>query len=429
MVKIPSLQNKNFVFLSEIIGLPVYDQKTQKKIGKVHDLSATTKEIYPRITGMLVHDGKKYYFPWSKIASIEYNVVVVKDIEESDIKEFNPTDCDILLKETFWDKQIVNISGSNLVRVNDIQLLRENANLWVAHVDIGFRGLLRRLGWEEVFCSVSEWLFAYKIVDNLISWKFVHPIGADASCPPMKLQLSHEKLSEIHPVDLAEILLDIGVNERTTIFRSMNNVTAAKTLQELPRKTQIEMLEALEKERVVNILSEMPVDETVDLLSEISDKAQHSILANMKKEKAAEIRNLLTHSEKIAGALMNTDFLAVPMGWTVEQTLSFVKENSKTAENIYYIYVKDDKESLVGAMTIRQLFQNEPARPIAEIMKKRLTKVRIDTDRKKVAVLFVKYNFNVLPVVDKQNKLKGIITIKDALEAAYPEIKEDAEVK
>ncbi|MBU2613963.1 MAG: CBS domain-containing protein [Elusimicrobia bacterium] len=429
MVKIPSLENRNFIFLSELIGLPVFDNKTQKKIGTIQDLSATTKEVYPRITGLLVQDGKKYYFPWSKVASLEYNVVVVKDIEETDRREFNPTECDILLKETFWDKQIVNISGSNLVRVNDLHMLKENANLWVAHVDVGFRGLLRRLGWEETFCSVSEWLFSYKIENNLISWKFVQPTGTDTACFPMKLQLSHEKLSEIHPVDLAEILMDLGLNERITIFRSMNTVIAARTLQELPRKVQIELLESLTKEQVVNILSEMPVDEVVDLLGSLSEKAQHSILYNMKKDRANEIRSLLTHSEKVAGALMNTDFIAVPATWTVEQALNLVKERSKTAENLYYLYAVDNKETLVGALTLRQLFQNEPTRQIAEIMKKRVLKAKIDTNRKKVAVLFVKYNFNVLPVVDKQNKLKGIITIKDALEAAYPEIKEDAEVK
>src|SRR3989339_368835 len=325
MAKIPSLDNRSFIFLSELIGLPVFDQKTQAKIGKIRDLSATTKEIYPKITGLLVDDGKKYYFPWLKVVSLAYNVVVVKDIDESSLQPFNPVDCEILLKETFWDKQIVNISGSNLVRVNDLHLLKENANLWVAHVDVGFRGLLRRLGWEDFVCSVSEWLFSYNVTDNLISWKFVHPIGADAACPPMKLQLSQEKLSEIHPVDLAEMLLDMGVNERTTIFRSMETGTAARILQELPRKAQLEMLESLQKEQAVNILSAMPVDETVDLLGEISEKAQHSILFNMKKEKATEIRNLLTHSEKIAGALMNTDFIAVPMSWTVEQALNLVK--------------------------------------------------------------------------------------------------------
>jgi len=179
----------------------------------------------------------------------------------------------------------------------------------------------------------------------------------------------------------------------------------------------------------VEILSFMPIDETVDLLGETSERAQHSILALMKKDKAAEIKNLLTHSEKIAGALMNTEFISVPVTWTLEQTQALIKEKSKTAESIYYIYITDEKGALAGAITYRDILQNEPLKPIAEVMKKRVTKVRIDTDRKKVAQMFVKYNFNVLPVVDKQNKLKGIITIKDALEAAYPEIKEDATVQ
>ncbi|OGS23027.1 MAG: hypothetical protein A2252_12730 [Elusimicrobia bacterium RIFOXYA2_FULL_39_19] len=428
MSKLPSFNN-NFIFLSELIGLPVFDQKTQKKLGKLSDISVTTKEVYPKVTGLSVKDGNNYYFPWSKVESLDRNFIIIKDVAVTNQNEPALTDCEIFLKDVLLDKQIVNISGSNLVRVNDLHLLKENQNLWLVHVDVGFRGLLRRLGWENFICAVSEWLFAYKITDNIISWKFVHPIRTDAACPPMKLQVTHEKLSELHPVDLAEILMDMGVNERSIIFRSMDTKTAAKTLQELPRKTQIEMLEALYKEQVVEILSFMPIDETVDLLGETSERAQHSILALMKKDKAAEIKNLLTHSEKIAGALMNTEFISVPVTWTLEQTQALIKEKSKTAESIYYIYITDEKGALAGAITYRDILQNEPLKPIAEVMKKRVTKVRIDTDRKKVAQMFVKYNFNVLPVVDKQNKLKGIITIKDALEAAYPEIKEDATVQ
>jgi CBS domain-containing protein len=420
-INLNSELSRNFIFLSEIIGISVYDSNN-KFIGKISDLVATPREIYPKITAVVI--GKKLY-PWLKVKTILKNKMLVID---TDLSESSITiqETDFLIKDIFWDKQIVDISGSKVVRVNDLHLLKENSNLWLAHVDIGFKGLLRRLGWLKPFEFVSLWLFSYEIKDRFISWKYVQPISEQNIVKtPLQLKIPHARLNEIHPADLAEILVDLGSEERIIILESLDTKTAAKTLQELPKNIRIIVAESLNKQTFAAILDEMAVDESVDLLYELPAKLINQLFHVMTdKDKIIQIKDLLVHPERIAGSIMNTEYNSVPNTFTVEQTLIRLKEKLPEIESIYYTYVTDEKETLVGVITIRKLLINDPAKPITEIMRKRVVKVRVETDKRDVAQLFLKYNFDVIPVVDKQNKIKGIITLKDSLESAYPQIKE-----
>ncbi|MHB9156178.1 MAG: PRC-barrel domain-containing protein, partial [Endomicrobiales bacterium] len=143
---------KNFIFLSQLIGIPVIDLNTNERIGRVQDIVASLREMYPRASAVIVSTpgGKRAYLPWQNVRKlIEDRAVFVEGSPEIPFLEAKPRENEILLRDTFWDKQIVDISGSKVVRVNDLHLLREELNLWLVHVDIGITGLLRRLGWER----------------------------------------------------------------------------------------------------------------------------------------------------------------------------------------------------------------------------------------------------------------------------------------
>ena len=408
----------NFIFISDLIGISIYSLDN-KYLGKIRDLVATSKETYPRITGFIT---KENVFSWIQIRNILPNRMVVIDNAGTNLTSALQED-EFLLKETLLDKQIVDISGSKVVRVNDLHILKENLTLWLVHVDIGFKGILRRMGWLNLITGIIQWLFSYEMKDKYISWKYVQPISsAGFNKNPVQLKIPQTKLIELHPADLADIISELGSDEKIVMFKSLDTKTAARTLMELDKKIRITVAESMDKETLSALLNEMPVDEAVDLLNELTPRLVNQALHLMNKERVSQIRDLISHSDNIAGSIMNTDFISVPSTFTVEQALSKIKELSKKYESIYYTYVCDEKDILIGVTTIRQLINADPVKPVLELMKKRLVKVRVDTSKKTVSQLFMKYNFDVIPVVDKQNKILGIITLKDALESTYPEL-------
>ena len=238
---------KKFIFLYYVINLPVIDSLTGKKIGRIDDLTASLKEMYPKVTGLIMRNkkNKKIFLPWNSVKMlVENKGIFIENFLAVAQENYNPIENEILLKETFWDKQIVDIHGSKVVRVNDLHLLREGLNLWVVHMDIGITGLLRRLGCSKVFEFIIKLVSSYEVEDRIISWKFVQPINGPIGTDALSLKVHHSRLAELHPADLADILIDLGTEERLNILKSMDKVTAANTIQELPLKIRLQVAEA-----------------------------------------------------------------------------------------------------------------------------------------------------------------------------------------
>lgn len=320
---------KNFIYLSQIINLPVVNFSNNKKIGYVVDVVSVLREMYPKATALIIRkkfSRKKLYLSWDKITKlIEDKIIFVDNLKEVFFDEINLSENEILLKQTFYDKQIVDISGAKLVRVNDLHLLRENSNLWLVHVDIGFKGILRRLGYLNFFNFISRWLFLYELKDKFIGWKYVQPITTSGKPSSISLKIPYAKLSELHPADLADILIDLGPDERMIIFKSLDNLTSAKVLQEIPLKIRVQIAESLNPLHLANILQEMPMDEVVDLLAELPKKVINSLFNILPQEKVVQIKDLLEHSEHIAGSLMNTEFITVKHNTTAGEVLNKIK--------------------------------------------------------------------------------------------------------
>lgn len=421
---------KKFIFLYDIINLPVIDALTGKKIGRIFDLSATLKEMYPKVSGLIMRNkkNKKIYLPWSSVKMlVEEKGVFIENYLVVAQSQFNLTENEILLKETFWDKQIVDIHGSKVVRINDLHLLKEGLSLWVVHMDIGITGLLRRLGVSKIFEFIIKLVSSYEVEDRLISWKHVQPINGPTSTDALSLKVHHSKLAELHPADIADILIDLGTEERLNILKSMDKVTAANTIQELPLKIRLQVAELLDQKLLIEIISEMAIDEAVDLFSQMPIKKMNALFTRLPPEKVTQISNLLGHANDIAGSIMNTDFICIRQTMTAGEALEKTKKESSRKKESYYIYVLDDSDSLVGVVTLQQLLTMPPERIISEFMRKRIAKVKIKTKIKDVAEVFYKYDFTVVPVIDKSGKIQGIITMKDAFESVFHQIRKETE--
>jgi magnesium transporter len=426
--------NFNFIFISEILHLPIFNATTGKKIGRIVDLAARTSHVYPKITALIasIQDRQEpLYIPWNLVRLTVFKKhVTVEYPFESNSKE--SIENEILLKKTFLDKQIISTSGYKLVRVNDLQLLidnssKDNPNLWLVHIDIGFKGLLRRLGWVNVLNPVFHWLFARDINDKFLTWKNVQPTTATNVHGSVILKADSSKLSAIHPADLADILEDLGTDERISLLESISPSTAAATLQEMPMNLRVQMAEALENEKLASIISEMQMDETVDLLDELDKERRESLFSLLTQERVTEIQDLTKLSAVGVGSIMNTNFITAKETQTIREVLKLVKAETKQAELLYYVYIIDDEERLKGVVTLRQLLSTKGTVPVSGIMRGNIVSVRLDSSIKRMSQQFFKYKFEAIPVVDENDKLQGIITMGDMMEAVFPEVRQASE--
>ena len=429
------LEVVKFSYLSEFINLPVLRISDNKRIGKLVDLAATTMQVYPRVTGLMVrtrHSKPPIYIPWSNVKRMVFKEHIAVEYPLSGVEQqAKAAENEILLCKTFLDKQIISTEGYKIVRVNDLQLLiedkaKESTNLWVVHIDIGFKGILRRIGILRAVNGAFRWVTDRDIKDEFVSWKYVQPTATESVYASVQLKTDASKLSEIHPADLADILEDLGTDERIALVESLDNFTAAQTLQEMQFKNRLQIVESMEPVRLAPIINEMQMDEAVDLLDACDMQKRQAVYAILTPEKVTELKELSTLSIYSVGSIMNTDFMTAKTTQTVRDVIEMVREESEKTELLHYIYIVDTEMKLKGVVTLRQLLMLDPDAIMADIMWENLVTATIETNVKRVAKIFFKYNFVALPVVDDDGVMQGIITMRDALETVFPEMKEEA---
>ncbi len=410
---------KEFYFFSDFLNRRVYNPSGQK-VGKISDLVAERTEPYPMIIGMVVRPKgkrKKSYLPWEKILQIEPRITFSGD-ELHDLKASLSEKDIVLLRDEVMDKQIVDTFGAKVVRVNDLHFLRVDSRLRMVHVDVGFRGLMRRVGWEKVVDQALRWLFSYVLPNQFISWKYVQLLsGSDL----LQLSVSQKKLSHLHPADLADIIEDLTGRERSAIFHALDTETAAEALEEIDPKIQKVLIETIPVEKASDIVEEMSPSDAADLLADLSEERAEEILEGMEQEKAEDLRGLLVHSDETAGGLMTTAYFSLTPEITVEAAIARLKAAAPNLDIMDYIYVVDVEEVLQGVVSIRDLLTAQSHQPLSEIQVPRVVSVKLDEDQNEVVEAFAKYGFRALPVVDGENHLRGVIGFRSVLDVLAPD--------
>jgi len=408
---------KEFYFFSDFLNRRVFNPSGQK-LGKISDLVAERADPYPMIIGMVIRrKGKKFYLAWEKILQIEPTITLSED-ELILPKPSLPSQDLFLLQEEVMDKQIVDTFGAKVVRVNDLHFLRVDSRLRLVHVDVGFRGLMRRVGWERAVDQALQWLFSYNLPNQFISWKYVQLLsGSDL----LQLSVSQKKLSHLHPADLADIIEDLSSRERSAIFHALDTETAADALEEIDPKIQKALMEMISLEKASDIVEEMSPSEAADLLADLPEERAEEILEGMEQEKAEDLRELLVHADETAGGLMTTAYLSLTPGVTVETAIVRLKAEAEHLDIIDYVYVANEEEILMGVVSIRDLLTAQSHQPLSEILVPRLVSVKPDEDQNEVVEAFAKYGFRALPVVDEEGRLKGVIGFRSVLDVLAPD--------
>jgi CBS domain-containing protein/sporulation protein YlmC with PRC-barrel domain len=401
-------------YVSELLGKPVADVDGVR-IGHLDDLLAIIRgEVpHPVVTAIVVKRSRgNLIVPMSDVVVLVAPAIPLTRLLK-DIEPYQPGERDVYLVRDVLDKQIIDTNGVRVVRVNDLELTRVNSDFYVANVDISGLGLMRRLGMAKVVQRFQR----KGGTTGTISWDEIELLSADQ---PMRLRVSSDRITELHPADLAEIISDLTRSESDKLLESLDIETVAETLEEVEPEFQAALVETMPDERVADVLEEMSPDAAADLLAELPEGRSEDLLNLMEKEDAADVRKLLSYPIDTAGGLMTTEYVAIRPDLTAEQAIAVLREEAAEAETIYYVYVTDEQGRLMGIFSLRELVIAQPHTPITDFMHRRVVTVNVTDSQDDVAHVVSKYNLLAVPVVDEQRRLHGIVTADDALDKIIP---------
>lgn len=406
-------------YLSGIIGKEVFDADGEA-IGRIRDLLISTfpsgnndpnQQLVIGIKLKIRKEIRYYSFSTFRVVKAREMInVTCSGLIELSEEEVNNG---LLLVENMLDKQIVDLNGRKLVRVNDVRLATLPAGTFAIAVDIGIEGLLRRIG---ISIPIKRFLslFGINIPAKFILWDDVQAI--DFSNLNIKLSKSYAKLNTLHPSDLADILEDLGKKSSTHVFSALDEEKAADVLEELETHAQIHIIESLPVPKVADVLEKMPADEVAYILDEIEDEKAELLLKEMDSESSQEVRELLEYPDNSAGGLMTTDVLSFSPLLTVDEVIRELRIIKPEPSELYSLFVTEKNDELVGTFDLRDLVVSDPETVLKDIMKSEPVFLRDYQRIDDIAELISKYNLLAVPVVDEQNQLHGMVVVDDVIE-------------
>ena len=401
-------------FASRLQHTKVFDL-SGRQVGTLQDLVVSIQPEYPPVTALVVklsdHKRKKRV-PWSQVLSFEESEIFLSCRIEQ-VEEYMQAEQEMWLIKEILDKQIVDTDGRKLIRVQDVQLARVDGHIRVMAVDISTHAILRRLG----LGFLSERLGS-RLPPHFIDWSNVNLVSSKVS--KVNLKVSLEKLGILHPADIADIINELTPEQRAVVLQSLDHEVAADTMEEMSPTHQATALSEMESEKASDILEDMAPDNAADLLADLPQEKAQELLNLMEKEDAHEIRQLLAYPETSAGGIMTTEYMTVPATATAKEAIEKIRHEEPEAETIYYLYVVDEEEHLLGVFSLRDLIVAPSDAKATTFMISNVTKVDAMDKQEEVARLIAKYNLLAIPVVDKGNHLLGIVTVDDAIDVVIP---------
>ena len=397
-------------YLSRVLGRKVFSQSDQV-IGKVQDILVDVQSLKPQVVAIKLKTGNKSKildFADCKIIKVKNQYAFQCNNENNILKDSKENT--LFLKNNVLDRQLVDIDGRKLVRVNDLRLAILGTGIFVVAVDVGLEGLLRRLGVAKPVRMFFD-IFKVNVPNKLILWDEVETI--DFGHAGIKLSSPYSKLSTLHVSDLADIIEDMDAKMQIEVFASFDEEKAADVLEELETNAQIHVIESMSIEKAADVLEKMPADEVADIFDEMEKDKVEELLSEMESEASDDVRELLKYDENEIGSLMTTDFIAFSKYMTVEKTIMELRKIKPESDIIYYLYIVDETERFVATVSLRDIIVSQPQTTLSEIMSERPIYV-IDTDNvDSIAEIISKYNLLAVPVVDKDKIMMGMVVIDD----------------
>ena len=399
-------------FLSEILRRRVFVRK--KRIGRLSDLAIVETGKLPEVTHVVVSRSFGYApltVPWDRVRLIS-NQEVVLDINEEMLAQYEraPQENLILLHDHILDKKILDLDDHEVEIVYDVKLAFQNDKLYAAEVDFSHYRALRRLGFRKLAKLLTN-----RSKDDRVSWLYVQPLPEQLGsfAGNIKLKVPKAGLSEIHPVDLADILEELEGGQRVALFNALDAEQASDTLEEVEPRVQRELIRAIEKERAALLINEMSPAQAADILAILPRDQAGAILRLLDREKSTKVEHIIDkHDEQIL-LYGSPEVIKLRPTTPAADVLDRYRELATGKEVVTYVYVTDEAGALKGVVDIREMVAAEPGQTLGDIMTEHVISLPKDATLREAAMLFDRYSFRALPITDENDQLLGAVSARD----------------
>ncbi|MCL5113785.1 MAG: CBS domain-containing protein [Patescibacteria group bacterium] len=392
------------LYLSQLLNKNIYFNK--KVFGKIVDVAVFENYPTPSLSKIAIKKDNKKVTISTESISFSHRYPLLKSTN-APLLPYDEND--FYLKEDLLDKQVIDVDGKRLVRVNDI-VFESNGELKIVGIDIGFAGILRRLGLNRVT----------RLQARVLPWKMIEAFDYDTG--NIKIKLTQNKLNSLHPAELADILEELGTKERLGIIGVLSPETAAKAIEEANTETQEAILEQLPSSPLRTIVDKMHLSEIADIFYKINPLRVREILGFLGIEKAKTVEKLLDFGMDTAGGIMTLDYYSTNADITAKEVLVKLQNLASKPEAII---VTNGNDKLLGTLYVKDLVNCDQLAILKDIVSDRkFTYANINFSQ--ILKIFSQYHLRLLPVVDKEKKPLGVISI-DAVLGNIEERQEDNE--
>lgn len=406
------------IYFTELEHLPMYGVKGEY-LGELVDVCVDPSRKIPRVASYLVRTPRKNLLSigYAQIQSLSVRAGQT-NVPREEVRAYAADEGMIRLKKDVLDQQIIDVNNRKVVRVNDVDFDIEptdgHSELRIVAVNVGLAAGVRRL-LQGTIPKHNIRMITDMLPNRTIMWEFVNLIESDPA-RRVKLRISYDRLADLHPADIADILEELSHNEQKAVIESLDDETAAQALSEIPTKMQADLLESIAPEKAADIVEEMPPDEAADVLNQLPPETSAEVLADMEKEDAKDVIELLGFGENTAGSIMTNEYVVVHESATVEGAIEALRNFEGEVESIQHIFVIDNEAALKGAVPIGRIVLAAANTPLMELSVDPLISVKAHESARSVVDLFNKYNLMSLPVVDDDRHLLGFVSADDVLE-------------
>jgi MgtE intracellular N domain/CBS domain len=412
-VAAPTAEAPPILHLSSLVGTPLRDSAGDR-LGKVEDVIVRLGETgYPPLTGLLVTvAGRSSFLGVDRVSDIGAGGVVLRQAK-LDLRPFERRPDEVLLRRDILDRQLINVEGARLVRANEIELAFVAGSWRVVGVDTGPRGGIRRL--------LPKRLGAHIATGEFLDWKCVEPFVGHV--PTVRLRVPHPRLAKLHPAQIADLVEAASRREGEEIIEAVGHddrELEADVFEELDDQHQREFLEDRPDEQVAQILARMAPDDAADIVGELDEDRRESLLALLPVSRRVKVRALLGYDPAEAGGLMSPDFLLLHGSTSAGDAVEAARRSQIEPELLTTVFVGSPDGSLQGSVPVTALLRAEPGEQLESMVKHETPTLTPDTSFEEVARLMADYNLTAIPVVDEDERMVGVVTVDDVLEAMLP---------
>jgi flagellar motility protein MotE (MotC chaperone)/sporulation protein YlmC with PRC-barrel domain len=399
------------LYLTELLGLVVYDTKG-RRIGRIRDAALVPVIDPARVDRFLVGGGWSWLtVRWDQVQSVGLDGIRLKD---EVLTPYHADEYMLRLVRDLLDQQIIDAQGRKVVRVTDVTFnVRDGRELRVMEVDVGMRSVFRRLVQGLL---PRAWIrrLQQRIPVSSIPWEFTNILEPDPH-RRLRLNIKTNLLEKLHPADLADIVEELGPEDREAIFEAMEPEKAAEALSEVDLEIQASILESLETGKAVEILEEMTPADAAAAIAELNEETSAEILEEMEGEPQEEVRELLEFADDTAGGMMDTEMLVLVPDATVEDARAAMRASEDLIEHLNTVFVSGPGGTLSGSIPLARLLAAPPDAVLSTLATSPVIQVPVTAREEEITELFDKYNLLSLPVVDQEGKPEGVIKVDDVI--------------